>query len=176
MSGQEFTLVIDRQISDEEVDALFDAGCDDAMPVIGSGRTLLHFVREGTSLALTLVSAVRDVEAAGLVVAGVDSDDTVSLTEIAARTGRTHESVRLLSQGKRGPAGFPAPLTRPDERLTLWSWTAVRPWFAAHYPASLGDGDRFEYDRLIAAADLLVRARALTRGDEQATGLSGLVA
>lgn len=176
MSGHEFTLVIDRSINDEEVDALFDAGCDDVVPVIGATSTLLHFVREGATLARALVAAVRDVEAAGLAVAGVASDDVVDLKEIAARTGRSHESVRLLSRGKRGPGGFPAPLTEPGERLALWSWATIRPWFAKHYPTTLADGERFEHDRIIAAADLLVRARALTRDDALAEGLADLVA
>ncbi|MDQ3326837.1 MAG: hypothetical protein M3529_14315 [Actinomycetota bacterium] len=60
---------------------------------------------------------------------------------------------------------------------TLYSWVQVRDWFVRHYPAS--DLDRVllsvEHDRLIAAADHLVRARALMRGDDLATGLAALI-
>jgi len=85
------------------------------------------------------------VEAAGLIVGSVRSEDLVTLKEIAARTRRSYES--------------------------------VRPWFALHAPASPVDQDplTLEHDRLIAAADHLVRARALMRGDHLADGLTALV-
>jgi len=139
------------------------------------GRTLLGFDREAASLAEALVSALRDVEAAGLVVDSVRSEDLVTLKEIAARTGRTYESTRLLAAGKRGPGGFPGPMSSAG--WTLYSWAQVRPWFARHAPASALDRELLtvEHDRLIAAADHLVRARALIRGDDLADGLAALI-
>ena len=60
---------------------------------------------------------------------------------------------------------------------TLCSWAQGRPWFARHYPASELDEKSLttERARLIAAADHLVRARALMRGDDLALGLGALL-
>ncbi|MFB9726890.1 hypothetical protein [Haloechinothrix salitolerans] len=52
--------------------------------------------------------AVRQVEALGLAVVGLHTDDLVSLKEIAQRTGRSYEGVRLLATGRRGPGGSAA--------------------------------------------------------------------
>jgi hypothetical protein len=110
MSTYEFTFVVDHRLSEDEVDGLFD-GADDVTPEREQARTLLGFDREATSLAGALVSALRDVEAAGLTVGSVRSEDLVTLKEIAARTRRSYESVRLLAAGKRGPGGFPSPMS-----------------------------------------------------------------
>lgn len=159
-STYEFTLVIDRPITDDEVDALFDAGCDDAAPEIGAVHTMLHFNRRHASLVEAIASAVLNVEDAEIRVSGVGATDLVDLPEIAVRVGRTRESVRLLAAGKRGPGGFPA------AREGFYSWAAVRAWFAEYDPDAVGrpDDDSLEYDRIIAAADHVVRARALMGG------------
>lgn len=177
--AHEFTLVLGRHPSDEEIDELFDAGCDDATPetTAADGLALLRFDRDADTLAGALLSALRQVETVGLPVAAVQSDDLVTLREIASRTGRTYESVRLLASGKRGPGGFPPPLAA--EGWALYSWSAVGPWFARHYPSVELDRQRLstEYDRVIAAADHLVRARALLRDDQDlAAALAKLVA
>gem|GEM_PF-493863 len=174
MNTYEFTFVVDHRLNEDEVDGLFDRA-DDVTPEREQARTLLGFDRQATSLAEALVSALRDVEAAGLIVGSVRSEDLVTLKEIAARTRRSYESVRLLAAGKRGPGGFPGPMSSAG--WTLYSWAQVRPWFAHHAPASSIDQDplTLEHDRLIAAADYLVRARALMRGDHLADGLAALV-
>ena len=174
MKTYEFTFVVDHRLSEDEVDGLFDRA-DDVTPEREQARTLLGFDRQATSLAEALVSALHDVESAGLIVGSVRSEDLVTLKEIAARTRRSYESVRLLAAGKRGPGGFPGPMSSAG--WTLYSWAQVRPWFALHAPASPVDQDQvtIEHDRLIAAADHLVRARALMRGDHLADGLAALV-
>jgi hypothetical protein len=80
-----------------------------------------------------------------------------------------------LAAGKRGPGGFPGPMSSAG--WTLYSWAQVRPWFAHHIPAYPVDQELLtaEHDRLIAAADHLVRARALMRGDRLADGLAALI-
>lgn len=174
MTTFEFTLLIDRELSDDEVEHLFDRA-DDVTPELGRGRTLLGFDRAADSLVDALVSALADVESLGLSASGVLSDDMVTLKEIATRTGRSYESARLLAQGKRGPGGFPAPISA--DRWAIYSWAEVRGWFAKNLPSTVHSGHEVvEYDRLIAAADHLIRARALMRGDAQATGLTALVA
>jgi hypothetical protein len=174
MDTYEFTFVVDHRLSEDEVDGLLEQ-VDDVTPEREQGRTLLGFDRRSTSLAEALVSALRDVEAAGLTVGSVRSEDLVTLREIAARTGRSYESVRLLAAGRRGPGGFPGPMSSAG--WTLYSWAQVRPWFTQHAPASPIDQALLtaEHDRLIAAADHLVRARALMRGDRLADGLAALI-
>lgn len=164
----EFEFILDRPASDEELDALFEAGCDDATPETRNGTTVLAFARAAEHLSVALVSALRNVESAGLQVTAVESEDLVSLKEIADRTGRGYESVRLLARGSRGPGGFPPPMSAAG--WTLYSWATVARWFADNY------GLDPEYDRILAAADLLVRARAILQGDAEAAELSKLVA
>jgi hypothetical protein len=174
MTTFEFTLLVDHQLEDIELERLFDQA-DDVTPEIERGRTLLGFDRDAASLAEALVSALTDVEAVGLQASGVLSDDMITLKEVATRTGRSYESARLIANGKRGPGGFPPPVS--SGRWTFYSWVEVRTWFARHVPGSLHDTtDAIEYDRLIAAADHLIRARALMQGDAQARGLAALVA
>ena len=165
-----FDLVIAHPLGDDETDALFESGCEDVAPEISASSTTLHFDREAVSLGAAIVSAVLDVEAAGLIVAGVGSPDLVDLPELSARTGRTRESIRLLALGRRGPGGFP-----PAEG-GFYSWSAVRAWFAQYDPSSVGtpDAAALHHDRVIAAADHLVHARSLIRGDDE--GLAALVA
>lgn len=83
--------------------------------------------------------------------------------------------VRLLATGQRGPGGFPSAMSSGG--WTLYSWAQVRPWFVNHATDSLVDGERLqvEHDRRIAAADHLMQARALMRGDHLADGLAALL-
>lgn len=147
MSSHEFTLILDHAPSGEELDALFEAGCDDSTPETVAGNGRLHFDRAADTLLQALTSAIRDVESTGLTVRAVASDDLVSLKDIAARTARTYESARLLASGKRGPGGFPPPMTtaEPDHKI-------------------------------LAAVDHLVRARCLLENHEHSlTALAALL-
>lgn len=156
MPAHEFVAHLDRQPTDHELDALFEAGLDDVTPEVGHGRAMLHVNREARTLAEAILSVVHQVAAAGLSVAGIGDDDAVSLKTIAGRVGRSYESVRLLATGKRGPGGFPAALA--SDGFSLYSWTSVSDWFDTHY--QLG-ATASEHARTIAAADHLLRARAL---------------
>lgn len=161
MTTHDFTFVLDRVPLDEEIDQLFEAGCDDASPETAKGGvSLLHFGREADSLADALVSALRDVRRAGFTVTAVQSEDLVSLKDIATRTGRSYEAVRLLATGQRGPGGFPP--AHQGGGLSLYSWAQVQGWLATH----LRDvGQASTYDREIAAADHIVRAQRLLDQD-----------
>ena len=60
---------------------------------------------------------MADVEKVpGVTVARIADAGLVSMADIAARTGRTREGVRLLTAGARGPGGFPPPVTDPRSR------------------------------------------------------------
>ena len=136
----EFTLIIegvDAQGS-ETLDALFEAGCDDAL--VGRTNDIQHidFSREAQSLTDAVLSAVSDVESvSGLAVVQLEDGDLVSMAEIAERTGRTRESVRLLVAGERGPGGFPSPVSDVQRPNRLWRWTEVERWMQNAF----GDGD-----------------------------------
>jgi hypothetical protein len=123
--------------------------------------------RDAESLTTAIVSVVDDAEAAGFHVMGVKDEDLVSLKTIARRLDRTYESVRLISQGKRGPGGFPAPLS--GDGWALYSWANVSAWFSKNYGTHQSVSDD---ERLVAAANHLLRARSLV----DATTLADLVA
>jgi len=127
-----FTLIVDGPDVTEErvIDALFAAGCGDAL---FGRRDLVQFAdfdREAPDLAAAVVSAIDQVESvAGMRVVRVEPEDLVSASAIAARTGRSRESIRLLIEGKRGPGGFPAPVAWVDAKTRLWHWSDVANWF-----------------------------------------------
>ena len=135
-SNQSFTLILTGivELTDAVQDALFEAGCDDALLGIREGVPFLNFDREAVSLRDAVLSAIHDVERAGIgaQVIRVEPDDLVNGSEIARRTGRTRESVRQLATGKRGPGGFPPPISGLTRRSPLWRWTEVVHWLADH--------------------------------------------
>lgn len=131
----EFSLLVvgtDVQ-TDEALNALAEAGCNDATVGSSGGVQHLDFDRGGDSYLKAVESAIADVERAvpGARVVRVLPDEYVTLVEIGERTGRTRESVRLLSIGERGPGGFPPPAARGDERNKLWRWSDVTSWFGS---------------------------------------------
>lgn len=169
MNTHEFTLTIDRDPDEETTDALYAAGLADAMIEGGHGTGMVHVARYSTSLAEAMLSAVLQIESVGLAVTGVQSDDLVSLKDIADRYTRTYESVRLLAAGKRGPGGFPPPMS--SGQWALYSWTAVAAWFHEHY----GTPAVTHHDREIAAADHLIRARRILANNEHRTEMAQLL-
>lgn len=145
MITHEFTLIVegtDLQ-DDSTMDALFDAGCDDATVGRVAGVQYLDFDREAESFADAVFGATEAIERAvpGARVVHLEPDDLVSMSEIAHRTGRTRESVRLLISGDRGPGNFPAPATHFRKRQRMWRWQGVAGWFAQALgePQTLGD-------------------------------------
>ncbi len=153
---QEFTCELDRMPTDEDLDALFEAGLDDSTPEIVDGRGILHVARQEESLPRAIQSAVRDIEATGLRVVALEDEDLVGLRTIADRFSRTYESVRLLSRGRRGPGGFPPAISR--DGWELYSWASVAQWGNEHLGLDIEIDGR---ERVIAAADHLLRARAI---------------
>lgn len=65
--------------------------------------------------------------------------DLVSITDIAERTDRTRESIRLLVDGKRGPGGFPAPVGTVGDSIRVWPWSVVVDWFRDCLGFDLGE-------------------------------------
>ncbi len=134
MAMHQFTLIVEgvNLQSDEIMDALFEAGCDDGtVGSIGSVQ-YIDFDREGDSLADAVLEATEAIERAvpGARVVHMEPDELVTISDIAKRIDRTRESVRLLVSGERGPGTFPAPATHLKGRQRMWYWQDVVSWLS----------------------------------------------
>lgn len=95
------------ELTDEQLDTLYEAGCDDgSFSVEPDGTVLGFFDREAPTEQDAVISAIVDVEQAGIgarVLQVEADDDWLTASEIAARVGRSRQSVALLARGDRGP-------------------------------------------------------------------------
>ena len=158
MSTFHFTLIVEGpDLQDEpHIDALFEAGCDDAAVGRSDGVQYVDFDREAGTLDTALLSAVDDLETLeGVEVVRIADAGLASLADIATRLGRTRESVRLLVSGARGPGGFPAPVTDPRSRYRLWRWSDVERWFADRF----GEEMPASQDKIAAALNAALEFR-----------------
>ena len=62
------------EITDEQADTLFEAGCDDGTPASCNGLAWIHFDREAGSLEEAIRSAIVQVRSAGFTVAKIELD------------------------------------------------------------------------------------------------------
>ncbi|MGH9032225.1 MAG: helix-turn-helix transcriptional regulator [Acidimicrobiia bacterium] len=132
MAEHQFELTISGALDDERLDALVDAGCDDATFSTKGELTFADFTRDAPTMLDAVVSAITAVETVpGLEVLHVDPDELVWASEIAERTGRSRQSVDQLIKGQRGPGDFPVPASHAT-RNPLWRWSEVETWFAAY--------------------------------------------
>lgn len=133
MQTYQFTLIVggpDLQ-SDELAEEIFEAGCDDVLIGVSDSIQYADVDRKAPSLEEAILSAIFDIERVeGAVVVRIADAGLVTMADVAERTGRTRESVRLLVSGRRGPGGFPPPVTDPRGRYRLWRWTDVERWFS----------------------------------------------
>jgi hypothetical protein len=76
MRKYDFTIILkdSPDLTEELADRLFAAGCDDGMPGMISGVTLIDFHREAASLEAAIRSAVADIASSGCVSARVEID------------------------------------------------------------------------------------------------------
>jgi len=83
MKTYEFDVVLKgvTELTDDQADRLFAAGCDDGTPAGCDGVAWIHFDRQAPSLEEAIATAVVQVQAADLVVSKVelDVDAAVSL-------------------------------------------------------------------------------------------------
>jgi len=128
-------------LTDEQLNALFEAGCGDAAFSLERDGTVLGFFdREAETQEDAVLSAIGDVEAAGIgarVLRVTRDDHWLTASEIAKRVGRTRQSIGLLVRGDRGSGGFPAPVARHGSPNPLWSWAHVEAWFEVYDPATI---------------------------------------
>ena len=83
MKNYAFDVVLKEisEITDDQADALFAAGCDDGTPISRNSVAWVHFDREATTLEAAIQSAIAQIQTAGLRIAKVelDSDAAVAL-------------------------------------------------------------------------------------------------
>jgi hypothetical protein len=174
VARHEFILRLNRAVSAEEVDALYEAGCSDAAFEVGPLGALADFSREAPSLVEAIASAVRDIEKVpGLRAVGVQCDNMVTLLDIAERAYVSREAVRLWATGKRGPGGFPNPVFVTTGGEQVWDWEQVAPWLEQHQPRlaahDRGRDDALAQRRIVRTADRVLAARdALMSEPDQA--------
>jgi hypothetical protein len=172
MTSYSFVLLIRGAdvLAEQHADALFEAGCGDALFGERGGTQFADFDREADSLARAIGSAIHDVESAvpEAKVVRVEPDDLVTLSGIAERVGRTKESVRLLALGKRGPGGFPSPLSWVASRNPLWQWSDVAEWFATRLGEEIpGSGSAAFVAALNGALEARWRLAQVSEPDER---------
>jgi hypothetical protein len=129
------------ELSDEQLDTLYEAGCDDgSFSAEPDGTILGFFDREAPTEQDAVISAIVDIEHAGIgaqVLRVQADDDWLTASEIATRVGRSRQSVALLARGERGPGDFPAPVVRRLSSNPLWSWSEVEAWFERYEPEAV---------------------------------------
>lgn len=130
-----FTLFFEGPDIEDHLDALFEAGCDDALFGLRSGQQFAEFDRDAPSFGDAILQALRTLEATvpDLSVTRVEPDDLITQSRIAERTGRSREGIRLLVGGERGPGGFPEPAGSIDSKTRVWRWSEVAEWFEVEY-------------------------------------------
>ena len=76
MKTYEFDVVLKdvTEVTDDQADRLFAAGCDDGTPASCDGVAWIHFDREAASLEAAIRSAVAQVQAAGFLISKVELD------------------------------------------------------------------------------------------------------
>jgi hypothetical protein len=166
---QVFTLVLDRQPSDEELER-FLVSWDDAVFGVESHHPVVHFDRDSPVLADAIASAVKDVESIGLKALRVVDGDLLTLADIADRVGQSRESIRRYATGERGKGNFPPPVNPHREGTVFYRWSEVAPWLQE---AGLSVPD---VDAALVVANLVLQARQHRDRVQHMSALSDLLA
>lgn len=124
-----FSLIFTRPetpaATDELIEALAEAGCDDAMVGTGHpGHIALEFDRVAESATEAVGSAIRDVESALPEAVLIEaSPDLVGLTDIAEIAGISRQALRKLMQSRQD---FPRPAHCGNP--SLWHLAPMLDW------------------------------------------------
>ncbi|MCO5994869.1 hypothetical protein [Actinoallomurus rhizosphaericola] len=157
-----FDVNVAGRVTDRHAEALGDvltaADGIDATVQAGEDGGVIMFSREADDAIQAIISAVRDVEEAGMTATGV-TEDLVTAEDIAERAKVTAASARYWITGERGPGGFPSPrVARP--KASLYSWAEVSTWL---HKARLGAVDHVAVETAQACA-LITAALTVRRG------------
>lgn len=134
------SLVIEGlELTDQNLDRLFEI-LPEAVPAsIGGVVTVTSPVdaADGESASLALADVIM-ASFPGATALRLDQD-LVSISDIAERTERSRESIRLLVDAKRGPGGFPMSIGTVGDGIRVWPWATVLDWFASSLGEDLGE-------------------------------------
>ena len=139
MTDYEFTLKFSLPDADDDpdrhIEALAEAGCEDALIGIGQrGRIALDFTRTATSAFAAIASALRDVRKAipdAMLVEA--SPDFVGLTDVADFAGFTRQNMRKLMLGNSPTF----PIAVHDGKPALWHLADILAWLEAQQNRSI---------------------------------------
>ena len=158
-----FTLPPGAESPDALIDALFEAGCDDATIGVGMhGMIGLDFTRAASSAEDAIRSAERDVSraipGAKLVQVG---PDLVGLTDMARIFGFTRQNMRKYAVGMTaGKAAFPIPTHMGEP--SLWHLAEIVAWLREN--TSLQPADEvLEVAKAAAALNFETECRRIER-------------
>ena len=129
----EFAWVVEgSDISDDaSLDRLYET-FDDVSVGTTAGRRTVDFVVEAASQSEALFSTLETFVAVFPEAHVLRLDrDLVPIPDIADRTNRTPESVRLLANGRRGAGGFPSHVGILGGGTRVWEWATVADWFVS---------------------------------------------
>jgi hypothetical protein len=130
MNTYTVSVVVDNvELTDDVLDALF-AGVEDAIPSSMNGVVKVTAPIPAADDYAASIRLIDLIHAALPQAVPVRLDqDLVSITDIAERSGRTRESIRLFVEAKRGPGHFPSPIGTVGNAIRIWPWNSVLDWF-----------------------------------------------
>lgn len=137
MTTYEFTLLFALQekarAANELVDALYEAGCDDAVVGLGNPKLIvLEFAREAATAMEAMQSAIGDVRKAIPGARLIEAKpDLVSLSEIAEVMGCTRQNMRKYAIGQIRAIKQPFPAPAYTGSPSLWHLCEVAQWAAS---------------------------------------------
>lgn len=148
--------------TDENLDLLFDV-LPDAVPASIAGTVTVTSPIEAADAEMASFALAESITETfpGAIAVRVDQD-LVSIPDVAERTDRSRESIRLLVEGKRGPGGFPSPIGIVGDGIRVWPWATVVDWFATSLKQDLGEQGVPPEVAAVVDACLVARRRHLT--------------
>ncbi len=178
MAIYNFTLTVSGITLDTQghEEALFKAGCDDALLSYYGKAIYLEFEREASSLNAAISSAIYDIESAGIG-ARVESVDAtlVGLSDIAAMSNLSRQAITMLKDGARGKGDFPGPIQRITGQSPLWEWAEVAEWLEGCGRIA-ADSGLVENAKELSRWNLALRLRACKEKEEIARRVAMLEA
>lgn len=158
--------------AEQYLDALFEAGCDDALIGIGSVGTIgLDFEREADSASEAIDSAISDVLKAipGATLLEV-GPDLVGVTDIADLVESTRQNIqKFVTSGL-----FPKPAH--FSRTPIWHFYTVATWLASRQLRAIKlEPSVIEASKIAYRVNIEVQKRQLEQTDETSIEL-GLTA
>ncbi|MEX0700821.1 MAG: hypothetical protein WD069_01885 [Planctomycetales bacterium] len=100
MKEHDFTIILGgiAEFSDDDLERLFEAGCDDCLPVSRDGVAMLRFGREAESFVAAVSSAMRDLGRSGV---GTVVRVTADAAEHKADADEINRTLALLERVDR---------------------------------------------------------------------------